>query len=206
MNIRVIITLLVISFFVVSCSITKPTVTQINQEPAIFMVAHPLIYKLNGTGTEIQVPVGFITDLASIPKVLWWWESPHERTLAPAILHDYLYWVQACSKDESDAVMYLAMKDVGMDGIDLKSIYAGIRTPIAEEAWENNKLARDNGEMRLFKSDYALIMLDSNIAPGTTLKTIQSDAMANYGMSQIVVPEAKVKKACGLALKEFKAI
>lgn len=207
MNLRILAILATISLIVASCSITRPTITQLNQEPAIFMVAHPLTFKPNGTDAQIQVPMGFVTDLASIPKALWWWEAPHERTLAPAILHDYLYWVQTCSKDEADAVMYLAMKEVGMEGLDIKAIYAGIRTPIANSSWNNNTVAREkNGEMRLFKEDYALKILDSDIEQGATLKSIQSKAMAKNGMSQIVVPAKQVKKACELALQEFNAI
>ena len=39
---------------------------------------------------EITVPKGFVCDLASIPRILWWLISSHELGTAP-ILHDYLY-------------------------------------------------------------------------------------------------------------------
>ncbi len=88
-----------------------------------------------------------------------------------------------------------------------KAIYAGIRTPIAKDSWNKNTVAREkNGEMRLFKQGYALMIMESNLEPGTTLKTIQTKAMAKDGMSQIVVPTEQVKKACKLALQEFNAI
>lgn len=206
MNFKLLI-LIVLLLFVASCSITRPTITQLSSEPPIFMVAHPLTYKLDGTDVQIQVPKGFVTDLASIPRALWWWQAPHEGTLAPAILHDYLYWVQTCSKDEADAVMYLAMEEVGIVGNDLKAIYAGIRTPLAEDSWKKNGIARaEQGEMRLFKRKYASMIMESAIKPGFTLKEIQRDAMAEDGMTQIIVPIVQVKIACKLALQELERI
>jgi hypothetical protein len=71
-----------------SCAINRPTVTQLIPDPPLFMIAHPLRYATNDNMYEIVVPVGFVSDLASIPPPLWWWQAPHEGTMAPAIFHD----------------------------------------------------------------------------------------------------------------------
>lgn len=186
-----------------STSISRPTITQLSPNPALFMVAHPLSYQAYDGELEITVPVGFITDLASIPRQLWWWQSPFEATMAPAILHDYLYWQQTCTKDEADAVMYLAMEEVGINANTRNLVYAGIRTPRAQNAWDQNQRARLNGESRFFTSDYAFKILSSNITSGVTLLDIQREALANEGMHSPDLNSPNLKLACRAALVEL---
>lgn len=186
-----------------SCTISRPTVTQLVPDPPVFMVAYPMKYTVNKTNHEIIVPFGFITDLASIPKGLWWWESPQEATMAPAILHDYLYWQQVCTKDESDAVMYLAMQDVNMGAISQRAVYAGIRTPFAQFAWNANRNAKAGGELRFFTDDYARSLLDSEIEPGATMAAIQAQAVQRGGMYSPPTNSIELKLACEAAMRLF---
>jgi hypothetical protein len=187
-----------------SCSINRPTVTQLTPNPPLYMVAHPLRYTTDDGKHKIIVPVGFITDLASIPSALWWWESPHETTFAPAILHDYLYWQQTCSKDESDAVMYLAMEELGLNYAKKVLIYAGIRTPFAQSAWEKNKEARRGGESRFFTRDYAYYIIDSELVSDATLMGIQQEAISQNGMFSPSRNDPTLKAACEAALIEYR--
>lgn len=41
--------------------------------------------------TVIRVPAGTVTDLASVPRLLWAVFPPHGRWAKAAIIHDYLY-------------------------------------------------------------------------------------------------------------------
>ena len=41
--------------------------------------------------TAIRVPVGFVTDFASIPRVFWDWIPPTGAYGKAAVVHDYLY-------------------------------------------------------------------------------------------------------------------
>ena len=54
-----------------------------------WILTEPLEY--DDGETKVTVPVGFKTDLASIPKFLWAYLSPWEIARA-AVVHDYLYW------------------------------------------------------------------------------------------------------------------
>lgn len=46
---------------------------------------------LKGSGLTITVPAGFATDLASVPRWLWWLVAPHDpQYAAAAVLHDFL--------------------------------------------------------------------------------------------------------------------
>jgi hypothetical protein len=188
-----------------SCAINRPTVTQIAPDPAIFMVSHPLRYARNDGKLQIVVPVGFITDLASIPPGLWWWQAPHEGTMAPAIVHDYLYWEQSCTKDEADAVMYLVMLEVGLGEFSANRVYDGIRTKRARDAWNGNTVARKGGETRFLTEAYARSLQDSRVDPRATLASIQADAARRKGLRWPPLPNAGVKRACEAALKEFDA-
>ena len=188
-----------------ACRVTRPTVTQLVPDPPLFMVAHPLRYETPDRQHAFVVPVGFVTDLASIPKGLWWWQSPHEGTLAPAILHDYLYWEQSCTKDEADAVMYLAMHDVGLTGVRAEAVYRGIRTPFAQSAWDGNGAARRRGETRFFTEADARSILDSDVARGATWPSLQKQAAARSGLTVPAFPNASTKATCTAALRAFQA-
>lgn len=75
----------------------------------------------------IRVPTGFKTDLASIPQFLWNVLPPVGRYDRAAVLHDYLYQHNGCTRAEADAVLYEAMYVLGVDRFTRWTIYAGIR-------------------------------------------------------------------------------
>ena len=56
--------------------------------------------------TAIAVPAGTITDLASVPRILWVIFPPNGRYAKAAIVHDYLYAQALYSKPVADAVFY----------------------------------------------------------------------------------------------------
>ena len=188
-------------------SIARPTVTQLTPSPPIFMVAYPLTF---ATGLNdqyrMEVPRGFITDLASIPRLLWWWQGPHEGTMAPAILHDFLYWEQPCTKDEADAAMYVAMKQAGMSDFSANRTYDGIRTSFAQDAWDKNKTARSGGEPRFFSDAYSDRLIMSSIEPTATLVSIQTAALKAKGVAAPRLPIEAIRSTCKAALIEFKAL
>jgi hypothetical protein len=194
---------LLVALSVASCAINRPTVTQLIPEPAVFMVAHPLRYATNDGRHEIVIPVGFITDLASIPSSLWWWQAPHQGTMAPAIIHDYLYWEQSCTKDEADAVMYLAMLESGLGTFNANRVYDGIRTKRAQDAWDNNRAARESGASRFFTESYARAIRDSQVDPKATLVSLQAQAAKLLGLYNPSLPNLGVKRACEAALGEL---
>ena len=65
------------------------------------------------SGAAIVVPVGFLTDFASIPRPFWWLIKPDDPGIAKAaVLHDFLYQ-QAVGKMLSDAIFWEAMGILG---------------------------------------------------------------------------------------------
>jgi hypothetical protein len=186
--------------------IGRPTVTQLTTDPAIFLLAYPLEFAADDNKERFSVPSGFITDLASIPRGLWWWQAPHEGTMAPAIVHDFLYWEQPCTKDEADAVMYVAMKQSGMGDFSINRVYDGIRTKIAQDAWDKNKAARAKGEPRFFNSDFSKKLVSGNLDAKSTLEIIQAEAIRSKGVLKPTLPHAVIKKVCQTALKELSTL
>lgn len=62
----------------------------------------------------IQVPAGFITDLASSPRIFWPILPPHGQYAKAAILHDWMYATAIGSKRYADDVFLEAMEVLGV--------------------------------------------------------------------------------------------
>lgn len=48
-------------------------------------------WKHAGAILIVQVPPGYVTDLASVPRWLWWLIAHHELGFAAPLVHDFLY-------------------------------------------------------------------------------------------------------------------
>jgi len=59
----------------------------------------------DGSNFAFQIPVGFKTDFASIPRFFWFFIAPSDsQILVPAIAHDYLYsrtWIEGYELNNS---------------------------------------------------------------------------------------------------------
>lgn len=98
----------------------------------------------------VTVPTGFVTDLASIPAAFWAALPPAARYSYPAIIHDYLYWFQPCTRAQADAVFQSAMEDLHVPSAKILIIYDAVRLG-GGSAWDNNTQARQTGEKRIIK-------------------------------------------------------
>ena len=73
----------------------------------------PLRYEL-APGTVLEAPTGFYTDFASIPRALYLTTPPIGNYDAAAVLHDYLYFAQATTREQADGIFKQAMQDSGV--------------------------------------------------------------------------------------------
>jgi hypothetical protein len=122
------------------------------QNPVYFLTK-PISWKPNGSNIpykEVTVPKGFVTDFASIPKVFWSLLRPDGEYTYAAIIHDYLYWTQTRSREESDQIFKLVMRDFSVDSIKAEAIFSIVRFG-GGYAWKNNQEAIKNGEKRMLK-------------------------------------------------------
>ena len=76
---------------------------------------------------EISVPVGFVTDFASIPKILWPVLPPTGPYGKAAVLHDWCYRTGMVSRLTSDNILYHAALELGTPTFKAWLIYEGVR-------------------------------------------------------------------------------
>lgn len=78
-----------------------------------YRLLEPFVYDSNLLG-RIEIPAGFLTDFASIPRILWRYLDPEDSAIQFAsLVHDYLYFTQPCSREVADKVMVEAMEISG---------------------------------------------------------------------------------------------
>ena len=91
-----------------------------------------LVYQLiPDNPTVLVVPKGFVTDYASIPRVIQLLIPKLGRHRKAAVLHDYLYAkdcdYQSLLQAECDSVFLSAMKGSGVSKWKRCSLYSGVR-------------------------------------------------------------------------------
>ncbi len=91
-----------------------------------------------GSDDVIDVPIGTHTDFTSVPRLLWWIFPRWGKYGNAAVLHDWLYWEQARSRREADAIMYEAMGVLNVSSWQKIPIYHGVRW-FGWIAWRNNQ-------------------------------------------------------------------
>jgi hypothetical protein len=99
-------------------------------------------------GSRVDVPVGFVTDFASIPRPFWSLVRPDGDYAYAAVFHDYLYWFQERTRPEADEVFRLAMKDFNIGEATISIIYNAVRS-FGQPAWDANGRLRSAGEKRV---------------------------------------------------------
>jgi Protein of unknown function (DUF1353) len=117
-----------------------------------WIVKQPLTYIVGVSSDSVTVPRGFVTDFASIPAYLQSLIQPTGPNLLPAVVHDYLYWNQTCTREQADQIMLLAMIENDVPASQRNSIYRAVRLGGAS-AWNENAAARKRGDLRILPED-----------------------------------------------------
>ncbi|MET3596009.1 MULTISPECIES: DUF1353 domain-containing protein [Mesorhizobium] len=102
------------------------------------------------TNHKVSVPIGFVTDLASIPSAFWTLLPKTASYTYAAIIHDYLYWTQPCSREDADNMLKAVMEELKVAELKIVTIYQGVRFG-GEASWTNNAAAKAKGEKRVLK-------------------------------------------------------
>lgn len=97
---------------------------------------------------RVDVPEGFVSDLASVPRIFWQVLKPEGRHAYAAVVHDYLYWEQDRSRDEADLIFKIAMEDSNVSARTVAILYHAVRRR-GQGAWEDNARKKRDGERRL---------------------------------------------------------
>lgn len=97
------------------------------EDRATAVMVRPFVY-YSPTGNKIRVPIGYVTDFASIPWMFRFLIAPFGRHARAAIVHDWLYAVgQKGQRAFADRAAFDALKDLGVDPVRQWVIYIGVR-------------------------------------------------------------------------------
>jgi hypothetical protein len=183
-------------------NVTPLSITTIGKDT--FMVRDPLIMAFKDGAPAITVPAGFVTELGSVPKRLHWWGGKTEVSMAPAIFHDYLYWTQACTRDEADAVLHVAMTTLGAGNAKAAATYKAVSST-GLTAFKSNGERRRNGEARTFTPEYVRVVVQSPVEANETLATALRKAQAASGLLKHDAPSEAVRLTCARLLYQCQA-
>lgn len=159
-------------------SMTSAVITQLG-DAKYWVVVRPITYTTKdrdaGTTKSLQVPKGFVTDLASVPREFWAALSPTDKYMNAAILHDYLYWDQRCGKTDADVILYAAMRSYGVSSNQRHAVFDGVYFG-GHGSYEENHKRREQGESRFLAADYVDSLLDRLMNSSITWNDVKKEA------------------------------
>jgi len=100
--------------------------------------------------SPVDVPIGFVTNLASVPKSFWKWLPPDEKFAHIAVVHDYLYWDQQSSRGEADKMLMLGMKKLEVSFWKRAMMFLALKF-VGDVIWKRNQEDREDGLLRELK-------------------------------------------------------
>ncbi len=114
-----------------------------------WVVERNFVYQIGNSPIAISVPRGFVTDFASIPQTFWSLGlTPNSTYSRAAIVHDYLYWTQGCTRLQADNLFLIAMKESRVGTVTRDAVYQGVRLG-GGASWDANAAARQRGLPRV---------------------------------------------------------
>ncbi|EFF0758050.1 DUF1353 domain-containing protein [Escherichia coli] len=94
----------------------------------LWRVHEPFDFYLSDDNSDvIEVPAGFITDLATVPRVFWVILPPDGRYAKAAIIHDYMYDNALRTRREADQIFLDGMKVLGVPCWKRMIMYGAVR-------------------------------------------------------------------------------
>src|SRR4051794_2557985 len=101
---------------------------------------------------RVEVPKGFVTDFASIPRPFWSLFPTDGEYVYAAVIHDYLYWTQTRPRSEADQIFKFAMQDLKVGRASTAVIYGAVWAA-GGFAWSANARLKISGEKRILKAE-----------------------------------------------------
>lgn len=114
-------------------SFTSPLRVEITQKKVrgrpLARLVESFVYEVGalGSGDVVEVPAGFETDFASVPRLFWIVEPPLGDAGKAAVIHDRLYATRERSRRAADRVFLEAMGVLGVARWKRLVLYAAVR-------------------------------------------------------------------------------
>ncbi|HDN7458618.1 TPA: DUF1353 domain-containing protein [Salmonella enterica subsp. enterica serovar Eastbourne] len=91
-------------------------------------VYEPFEFYLSDDNSDvISVPAGFVTDLATVPRIFWTLMPPDGKYAKAAIIHDYLYDKALRTKQQADLIFLDGMTVLGVPKWKRAIMYQAVR-------------------------------------------------------------------------------
>jgi hypothetical protein len=111
--------------------ISKLDVELINQQDAqgrgTWKIKSTLLYQSDIIKGQISVPVDFVTDFASVPRIPIFFDLFGDIASEAAVVHDYLYKTGIYSRKISDKILKEAAIATGCPNWQALGLYIGVR-------------------------------------------------------------------------------
>ncbi len=127
-------------------SFTESLIVRHVRDGREWIVHEPFAYAVGAktSGDVIEVPKGFPTDFASVPRGLWWLMPPAGRWAKAAVIHDFLYREGRRGRTECDRIFLEGMTVLGVRPWRKNVMYAAVRM-FGWMAYRNYGVARSRG-------------------------------------------------------------
>lgn len=99
----------------------------IRRQDGKWSIARPLVYESDVVNARIVVPVGFVTDFASVPRLpfaFWLFGGLADEA---AVVHDFIYSKRMFPREKCDEIFSEAMKACGLAGWRRGPMWFGVR-------------------------------------------------------------------------------
>jgi hypothetical protein len=116
-------------------------VSPLASNPSKWKLERPFVYR--GRTDHFEIPAGFVTDFASVPRILWSILPPYGEHTEAAVVHDWLYSVRPLvatgrfvggslehrriSRADADGIFRRIMRERGVGFVRRWVMYLGVR-------------------------------------------------------------------------------
>ncbi|MEQ1669983.1 MAG: DUF1353 domain-containing protein [Hyphomicrobium sp.] len=132
---------------------SNPNIRLFQGDGVTFALQGPLVYRINLTNAAVFIPSGFVTDFASVPWFAQSVVSVLGRHSVPAIVHDYLYWHQKCTRKEADLILYATMQEYDANWFQRHAVYWMVRI-FGGWSWNENAESKKSGFIRILPAQW----------------------------------------------------
>jgi len=129
---------------------TKPLVVTPYSDGKTWRLTEEFGYAIGSVNSDrtVDVPVGFSTDFASVPRLLWIVLPKWGKYGNAAVIHDFLYYDQSTTRLEADRIFVEAMMVLKVPFWQRYCLFTGVRIG-GKWAWWVNSRKKDHGYRKI---------------------------------------------------------
>lgn len=161
----------------------------------------PFIYYSDMLPNDVLVPWGYVCNLASTPRWLWWYVPPLDLYAQAAILHDYLLDTKIVDRATADKIFYEAMLVLKVKKHKAWMMYAGGNfayrktQTIGEDPMKIELLQK-----KLNVAGFGPLKVDGDLGPKT------KRAIKRFQEENFIEPTGELNPATAQALRSIRVV